>query len=178
MLAGRFNQTHSNEIKQTDRNLGNSCNTEENAKATRNLCLKQIQGNNLRRQNEFQSRLLASEIYPWREFCTSGNRVLVALATVIGTQIKSLARVFAALANSLFKLGKWSLWSLGNGDSLLAQGNSIRQSDNYRRRGLSLDKKNPLFFLFHYKNSGSKVHTMSYSFLSLLVMRCLTNRSQ
>ena len=62
------------------------------------------------------------EIYPWREFCTSGNRALLALAIVIGTQRKSLARVFAVLANSLFKLGKWSLWSLGYEGSPLAQG--------------------------------------------------------
>lgn len=81
-----------------------------------------IQANNLRRQNEFQSRLLASEIYPWREFCTQGNRVLVALATVIGTQRKFLARVFAVLANSLCWLGIRSLWSLGNRGSQLDQG--------------------------------------------------------
>jgi hypothetical protein len=97
---------------------------------------------------------LASEIYPWREFCTQGNRILVALATVIGTQRKSLARVFAVLANSLFKLGKWSFWSLGYEGSLLAQGKvcglqaGCGRSGDFRRCGLNLDKKEPAILSF------------------------------
>lgn len=39
------------------------------------------------------------------------------------------------------------------------------RSGNYRRCGLKLDKKEPAILSFHYKNSGSKVHTMSYSVL-------------
>lgn len=108
------------------------------------------------------------EIYPWREFCTQGNRVLVALAIVIGAQRKFLARVFAELANGLFKLGKWSLWSLGYEGSLLAQGKVCGlQAGRGRSGNFKRAKKNPLFFLFHYKNSGFKVHTMSYSVLLL-----------
>lgn len=78
----------------------------------------------------------------------------MALAIVIGTKIKSLARVFAVLANSLFKLGKWSFWSLGYEGSLLAQGKvcglqaGCGRSGNYRRCGLKLDKKEPAILSF------------------------------
>jgi hypothetical protein len=82
---------------------------------------------------------------------------------------KILGTSLCGVGNSLCWLGKWSLWSLGYEGSPLAQGKvcglqaGLGRSGNFRRA-----KKNPLFFLFHYKNSGSKVHTMSYSVLTAL----------
>lgn len=87
------------------------------------------------------------------------QRVLVALATVIGTQRKSLARVFAPLAGSLLRLGAWSL---GNRGSLVWLSVAVcwlkarvcglqagcGQSGNYRRCGLKLDKKEPAILSF------------------------------
>jgi len=73
----------------------------------------------------------------------------VALATVIGTQRKSLARVFAVLANSLFKLGKWSLWSLGYEGSPLAQGKICGlQADRGRSDNFKRAKKEPAILSF------------------------------